>query len=341
MDSNKLILDMIRCDDVSVELAPFCEKQCFDFLSYYEMPLYFRANDVSISETVEKAKAQNAAIIQNYTALIRTITSELDRRGIEHCILVGIPFVNAWHDRPTLRLQEDIDFFVREEELDKVRDLMSGLGFFEHSPTELRKHIAFINQGFGPKDLSTDGRCAVKFYRRMTDRNFCGAGLSAVLPYITVRDGYRVLCPEMALVHLIIHAHYYDFHPKILADIYMLCKNGALDWDTVLKCAGQFGAQRLLGVVLSIMRKAGLTNLPEFGTSGEAAFLSDLFLSWFFWGKSFVRLTPDELTRFRCYLFDAENYSEYYAKIERDGQLRRVSPMRDAFLLESVNDQIN
>lgn len=68
----------------------------------------------------------------------------------------------------------------------------------------------------GVCDVGTiaNGRCAVKFYRNI--------GFDEEKQYIEEYEEYRVLVPEMALLHLILHTHYYDFHPKIMCDIYAI-----------------------------------------------------------------------------------------------------------------------
>lgn len=56
---------------------------------------------------------------------------------------------------------------------------------------ENRKHITYIKEGKNGNDLSLDGKCAVKFYKRMTDIPFTEVKFSYMKDYVEVYAGYK------------------------------------------------------------------------------------------------------------------------------------------------------
>lgn len=56
----------------------------------------------------------------------------------------------------------------------------------------------------------------------MADESFVNITFSDIRGFIEIYHGYKVLKTEIALFHLLLHAQYYDLHPKILCDIYDL-----------------------------------------------------------------------------------------------------------------------
>ena len=117
----------------------------------------------------------------------------------------------------------------------------------------------------------------------------------------------------------------------ILADIYMICKNGNCNWHKVNEMIEAFGVERIASIVFLIMNKLGLSDIPLMKQDGDIIFLADLYLSKVFWEKVFIRLNAEEMTKLRCYCFDSDRFDTLYHAILKDKQQRRVSPMRSEF----------
>lgn len=326
-DGLNVVAKLIKCDAIDGKHIAECEKNVYEMVNYYEMNLYYLPVDEHIKQDVDVIHQKNQANTCKFKGEITSIAKVLEENNVEYCILAGIPMTARYHDRPERRLQEDIDFFVSEKDFGIIRDIMMKLNYREWNSNALKKHITFIKDGHMPKDISLDGRCAVKFYRRMTDKNFGGIQYERVAAYVEEYNGYRVLNTEAALTHLIIHSHYYDFHPKVLADIYMICKNGNCNWHKVNEMVEAFGVERIASIVFVIMNKLGLSDIPMMKQDGDITFLADLYLSKVFWEKVFIRLNAEEMTKLRCYCFDCDRFDTLYRAILKDKQERRVSPM--------------
>lgn len=192
------------------------------------------------------------------------------------------------------------------DDLEQIDALMQNLDYTKWNYSEKKKHITYIKDGKSGTDLSLDGKCAVKFYKRMTDIPFVNITFSDIRGFIETYRGYKVLKTEIALFHLLLHVHYYDLHPKILCDIYMICKNSMLDMVLLESLISKYQIQRLADIIFGIMCKLGIEGMASTSQNADAAFLCDIYVSKIFWEKIFVCLNRHEMTVLRCYLFDLE-----------------------------------
>ena len=331
-DNENLVASLIRCERINVSKYKYNIEGVFDFATYYEMPLYCFSDNSKWNDYYQLIYQANKKNTEGFEFETKRIISMLEGNSIKYCVLAGIPLANIYHESPELRLQEDIDFFVLESDFEKIRLLMSTIGYHEYNYQSFRKHITFINTGFTGKDKSIDGRRAVKFYRRISDYIFFKETFEDFIPYTRSQNNVNILSTEAALVHLLAHCHYYDFHPKILADIYMVCKNGDCNWKEVIYLVNKIGAQRIFNLIMMIMQNLGLS-IPYLEHEDDVQFLAEMLTTDTFWSKFFTRLNAKEMTKFRCYCYNSRNYRKIFDSIMQQGQERRVSPERNEFRL--------
>lgn len=324
MEDN-VITRLIRGERIEIDA---CNQPIYEMIDYYEMNLYTKSEVQPFVSELKQTTEKNRYNIRRFNEEISLISSELEQKNIGYCILAGIPLAERYHDNPELRLQEDIDFFVDMDDLKQIDTLMQKLDYTKWNYSEKKKHITYIKEGKSGNDLSLDGKCAVKFYKRMTDIPFVNITFSDIRDYIEIYNGYKVLKTEIELFHLLLHAHYYDMHPKILCDIYMICKNSVLDMDLLELFISKFQLQRLADIIFGIMLKLGIEGFVSRSKNVDVAFLCDIYVSKIFWEKIFICLNRHEMTVLRCYLFDALKYKQIYDTICECGLERRVSPMR-------------
>jgi len=330
-EERSIVADLI-CGKTIESSSFMSDGSIYDLIDYYEMNLYFCSDDREINSQIQQIWAENNGNIKKFTGEIAKIATRLEDLQISYCILAGIPLAERYHDMPTLRLQEDVDFYVDEKDLYSVREIMQDLAYYEVPSAEDKKHVTFINEGYIASDLSLEGRCAVKFYRRMSSHNFCQIKYCDVKGYIENYNSYKVLSKELTLLHLLFHAHFYDMHPKVLADIYMVCKNGNLDWDAVNWLVQKYEIKRVADIIFTVMAKLGLS-MYQFTQAREKDidFISDMLVSRIYWEKIFPKMNAKEMTAIRAYFYDVSQYRTIYKGIFEKKQERRVSPMRDEF----------
>ena len=87
--------------------------------------------------------------------------------------------------------------------------------------------------------------------------------------------------------------------------------------------------QRVAAMIFEIMSRYGINIAHQ--KDKDIEFLADIYLSKVFWEKIFIQLDKNDMTRLRCYLYDAVNYKALYSGIKESESERRVSPVREAF----------
>lgn len=333
VNNESVVAKVIRGENINIDKYSQSQK-VYDFLNYYEMNLYAVSNQLEYIRKIEDLKKINGSNTNKYTELMKVICDSLSQHNIGYCVLVGIPFTNRYHVEKNKRLQEDIDFFIDERELDRISIIMEELGFYVWNYNRNKKHVTYINVGKTGKDTSRNGRCTVKFYKRMTDSQYKHICFNDIKKYVEKYEGVCVLCPEMTLLHLILHTHYYDFHPKIMCDIYALINSELVDVEKYYELVDFFELRRLSRIVLGVLKRMGLnTDKYQFENKNEE-FICDVLASKNYWEKIFVRLNKNELSFLRCYLIDENNYKKRFNDILFAGLERRVSAMREEFVID-------
>lgn len=321
-----LIHKMIRSERIKSD-----DEKVYEALDYYEMILLLQSHEERRARELESLYSDNFNVTAVFKSEIRAIVDRFKAKGVSYVLLVGIPFAEKYHDEPALRLQEDIDFFIAEEDLVVATEIMELMGYRNYNANPRRKHITFIKNEDSPEAIALGGRQSlkVKLYRRITDFQFGELTYSLFDRYVLEYDGLRVFNDEMALFHLIVHAHYYDFHPKILADVFMICKNGHVDWSRLNEMLVAYGYVRTGMVVRDVVGKLGIADWsPIITHCDDIGILGDLYLSGAFWGDVFLGLDKNEMTKLRCFVYDSEGYMNLFGSFVEKGMCRRVSPMR-------------
>lgn len=306
---------------------------------YYEIPFHIRKNEKS-KNSYQDIYDKNINAIKRLDNEISVISEELSKNKILYCIMVGIPFAKRYFDCFYLRLQEDIDFFIDYNDYVRVCNIMGKLGYYKYgaSPSETKKHQTFIKKGFSASDSTLKGKYMVKFYINLTDINFANVVFSDISNYIEDYKGYKVLSPEAQLFHLILHAHYYDMHPKCLADIFMLCKNATINYDKVIELCEKHKVIRIGSIILQIMNNYYEVSNLSVEQIKKLDFINtercvNTLMSRVWWEKIFTFLSAEEMTLWRCYMADNNNYKSLYSKILDKNNQRRVSSRNPGFII--------
>lgn len=320
-----LIQKLIRSERI-----PSDDPRVYETLDYYEMRLLLQPLGEELSRVRELVFAENVWLTERFREEINTIVDRFNTSAVAYVLLVGIPFAERYHDEPELRLQEDVDFLVAETDLVVASGILESIGYRKFNANLKRKHVTFVREIAG-NPRGKNRLIKVKLYRRITDRQFGDLHYSLVDEHVVDYRGLRVFADEMALFHLIVHAHYYDFHPKILADIYMISKNGSIDWLLVNGLLERFGYARPGMIIRDIMRKVNL-EIRDWSAlcngSDDIGLMGDLYVSGAFWGDIFLGMDAYEMTKLRCYGFDPHTYGNRLDAFVEQTMCRRVSPMR-------------
>jgi hypothetical protein len=305
------------------------------FVDYYEVPLHLW-QCLEQDDSYIGLLAENQQVIVRFTGEIHRIAAVLKQGCIDYCILVGIPFAQRFFPLPDVRLQEDIDFFIRADDYEKVLLLMQELGYVTigNVPSQDQKHQSFINEGFQKESTSLSGRNIIKFYLSLSLGKYFPTRFEDFADAITFYKNYPVLNDTATLVHLILHAHLYDLHPKVLADIYMVCRRGTVDWTCFWSRMQQLKAAFLAAVVLRVLQDAfhvkNIELLKQPITPAEED-MSRKFADPKWWNERHPVLSSEELTELRAYLTGNPDHQAIFARDVQNNLCRRVGACTKEF----------
>ncbi|HTW24213.1 MAG TPA: nucleotidyltransferase family protein [Candidatus Baltobacteraceae bacterium] len=167
----------------------------------------------------------------------------------------------------TLREFEDLDIVLRQRDMLRANDVVTGLGYLPKFPWDLSAGSAFVPGEYQYRDVSR--RKVLELHTEGTLRHFpvppdledIARRLAPVL-----LSGHEILTftPEDALVMLSIHGSK-DFWERIswIADIAELIRaNPSLDWDAALRRADSWNARRILNLGLALASGVLEAQLP-------------------------------------------------------------------------------
>lgn len=287
-----------------------------------------------------QAHRQNALAVLTLDLAIKEIVETFCTIGVPLAILVGIPFAEAFFEGKEHRLADDVDLLILGRDFDCVRNILESLGFRKTGPPPsfFRKHQAFIR---GAKDLSVPtwkGRVLVKVYRSLTLPAYFHIDTGEFLKKVVTRNGTPVLDDNAAMAHLLLHAHLYDCHLKVLVDIDRLAKLGFINWLDVQDLLDSGGARALgttiAGVVVRLLDSpiptTFLSSFPPAEKMGNPI--------W--WCETFPNLGPDRMTCIGLEMIQQPYWQEVFLKqVEQTGCRRVSSPAGRCFFKRGHYDQ--
>lgn len=333
-----LLKDLLMGNAINKEWARNNFAELSRFVDYYEIPLHlWQCLQKDDSLSYSRVLAENQQVIARFDRETERIAAVLKHHDIDYCILVGIPFARRFFLSPDLRLQEDIDFFIRAADYKKVLGLIKELGYVTlgKAPSKNQKHQSFINEGFQKESSSAAGRNIVKFYLSLSLEKYFPTRFENFADAIILYEDRQVLNDTATLIHLILHAHLYDVHPKILADIYMVCQRGTIDWPGFWFSMQQLKATFLAAIVLQMMKVAFWVEhiyLPGQLVTPAVLTYAQQFSSKKWWNKMHPVLTPEQLTGIRAHLTGNPDYQEIFARDVKNDLCRRVGVRTREFI---------
>ena len=336
---NSFLKDLFMSNSIDKEFLDKNFSELSRFAEYYEIPLHFwhcMDNKCCFANSYSKLADENKVVIERFEREIERISKMLKINDVSYCILVGIPFAKRYFPSEYMRIQEDIDFFISTSDYEKVTVLMKDSGYdtIGEPPSKNRKHQVFINKGFKQHESSLSGRNIIKFYTSLTQEKYFKTKFEDFQSSIVSYGDFLVLDDTAALVQLIIHAHLYDMHPKVLGDIYMICKNAKIDWNKFWYMAEKVNTIFLSAVLLSMMKCSflvGNISIPACLLTENVLIYEKKLSSQEWWSRTFPKLSSEELTYHRAYLSGKKEYEQVYSDDVNNNMCRRVGKQTEIF----------
>ncbi|MGA8872262.1 MAG: nucleotidyltransferase family protein [Candidatus Acidiferrales bacterium] len=174
------------------------------------------------------------------------------------------------HEDITLREFEDLDSIVRQEDMPRVNEVVTGLGYRPQFPWILSPNAGSALVPGEYRYLDHSRRMAVELHTERTLRHFpippdLDDLSRRLVPVSLCGHEIRTFAPEDALVMLCIHGSK-DFWERILwiADIAELIRAWPkLDWNAIYSRADSWKARRILHLGLAVASEMLDARLPD------------------------------------------------------------------------------
>lgn len=250
-----------------------------------------------------------ARIAQSWRAAYReaALLALARRAELEECVglledagFAPLALKGAWlathaYPDPAQRPMYDIDLLLDSETVVAGWELLKRSGYVEAYPAEMplahlirfEKHLPTL---IGPRGSSVEVHHRLWEPDGRLDHHSPAPVESEIRARALRQDGIAYPCPADMLAHLIIHCVYssrFDCGPRVLADIDMLLRREAIDWDRFWQRAdseGWRGGARLLldltadyraGVAVEFTPAAGPPSPAEMKAGAVQLFLQE------------------------------------------------------------------
>jgi hypothetical protein len=200
--------------------------------------------------------------------LIRVL-DRLDALGIEGIVYKGLVLSEVYYGDLALRQSGDIDLFVHKQDVPRIQQAVSELGYTTRVPIPENAEEDYFESGYECTFDSPAGKNLLELQWALQPRfyavDFDMEGLFERAVHVSVA-GRRLKTPsaEDLLLVLSVHAAKHVWGRLIwLCDIAQVLKREKLNWSRVQSRAREFGIERILHVTLLLTNRFLATAMPE------------------------------------------------------------------------------
>ncbi|MGM9936850.1 MAG: nucleotidyltransferase family protein [Candidatus Ornithomonoglobus sp.] len=174
----------------------------------------------------------NYAVLHDATQqyYLELVIDELEKKEIRHCVMKG-PIIKKLYPSSDLRKSRDIDIFVDDDNTEKVRDIMEGLGF----------SVSYFNKADAHDIYIIDENIKIEIHRTLlSEKCPWDAECQKIVDRLIISPNYKYRY-EMSLedyylhmiAHMARHMKYSGMGIKMVLDvwIYLRAYNNILRWD--------------------------------------------------------------------------------------------------------------
>ncbi|MGB8731505.1 MAG: nucleotidyltransferase family protein [Candidatus Sulfotelmatobacter sp.] len=192
----------------------------------------------------------------------------LDSLRIDVVPYKGVVLSETYYGDMTIRQSGDMDLFVREQDVARIKSAVRQLGYTPRLPIPENAEAAYIASGYECTFDSPAGKNLLELQWALQPRfyavDFDMDGLFERSENATVAGrSMRTPSPEDLLLVLSVHAAKHVWGRLIwLCDIVQIVKREDLNWDWVRAQAHQLGIERILYVTLLLANRFLSTPIP-------------------------------------------------------------------------------
>ncbi|MCX8128616.1 MAG: nucleotidyltransferase family protein [Clostridia bacterium] len=246
-----------------------------------------------------------AASMQSYCFMeIVRVFEAFKENGISVIALKGL-ILRKLYPQPELRTMGDADILVHNEDLGRVRDLLTTMGYTPDSDNEV--HIHFNHPNCLPIEVHWSlinerfVKGAEKWEKTVWENSVPADGLGGSALMLSLEDHILHLC-----LHMAVHIMHSGFGLRQLCDLVLLIESASkdIDWDLFCQKAKFCRLERFTWAILQVCSKFFNLEVPEPVkklTHGDSKYIQlleyDVFSSGTYGNKTSVRQMGNLLLR--------------------------------------------
>lgn len=196
---------------------------------------------------------------------ISKVLSKFNENKIPVIILKGL-VVRYYYPNPDLRTMSDADVLVHPEDMDRVRNMLTSIGYKEYEDShEHGAHIIFYR-----------GKTVIEVHWRLTNEEYYNGDTSfekylwenTMKVQVGGVDTLSVGLEDLALhlcVHMAVHLAVHGFGIRQLCDLVLLVENKGdlIDWNSFLDKSKNAGVEKFSLVIFTICNKLFNMDIPK------------------------------------------------------------------------------
>ena len=246
--------------------------------SHGVIPLVYRAlrdvpdslvPDVSMN-AIRKDFHTIGLLIQLQVKALNQLEVTLETNGIAHLVFKGLPLGSEAYGNPIWRKPGDVDILIEEQEYERVKNLLTGLGYRIDVPKEEDEQQYFKRQHqmtFRGDHCDVDVHCTLQqrsFFKKPYAATFDSEAIWERSRMVKV-EGSPIPClsPEDLLCLLCVHgAKHGWFKLYLIVDLAAYISSVPLDWGKVMALAKRLKATRLIHLGIHLAKRLFAVRLP-------------------------------------------------------------------------------
>lgn len=247
--------------------------------SHGVIPLVYRAlrdvpdslvHDASMN-AIRKDFHTIGLLIQLQVKALKQLEATLESNKIAHLVFKGLPLGSEAYGNPIWRKPGDLDILIEDQEYERVKVLLTGLGYHIDVPEERDEAQHFRRQHqmtFRGTHCDIDVHCTLQqrsFFKKPYAATFDNEAIWERSRMVTV-EGSPIPClsPEDLLCLLCVHgAKHGWFKLYLIVDLAAYISSVPLDWQRVMALGKRLKATRLIHLGIHLAERLFGVRLPR------------------------------------------------------------------------------
>lgn len=188
-------------------------------------------------------------------------------------LLKGACLTEAVYGNIALRSMGDVDLLVKKEDMTKVVQVLSNLGYsagYDFLIEDEKASCHHLPPLMGPKKLTIEVHWNIVDFAHFAvlEKKEIGKIWEGARPVVIAEAPVFMLSPEDLLLHLCLHLslqHLFDMRLRGFLDLKKVieCYGDAIDWESLRERARRWGVDRAVRLTLYLAEQWVELNLPE------------------------------------------------------------------------------